>query len=85
MSERQGDTRQRKPTQEEQLLAYFRKPGLAWRSARQIVEGTNILCYTRRITTLRRARHRIEMRWHVNAEGRKDYTEYRLAPPSGDE
>lgn len=71
-------------TQADKILHYLREYG-DWVSAWRLMEATNVLCYTKRVSELRRAGHNIQMRWHVNAEGRKDYTEYRVAPPSGDE
>ena len=49
-----------------------------WHTPLYIVRETYILSHTKRISELRRLGHNIEMRWHVNKEGRKDYTEYRL-------
>jgi hypothetical protein len=70
-------------TQAEKILNYLREYG-DWVSAWRLMDATKVLCYTRRMTDLRRAGHNIEMRWHVNSEGRKDYTEYRLvSEPQG--
>ena len=49
-----------------------------WISAWDIIHQSFVLCYTKRISELRRAGYVIEMRWHVDSYGKKDYTEYRL-------
>ncbi len=55
-----------------------------WTSAWELSRRASVLCYTKRISELRRAGYVIEIKWHKYAgDGQKRFSEYRLVSEPG--
>ena len=64
-------------TQQQRILNLLR--GGNWYSARDLSRATEVLCYTKRISELRKAGHNIEIRWAGREQvGGRRHSEYRL-------